>query len=108
MISLKSIDCNLFKSSISLMFDDLHTVNLASRHICLHRIMLNTKNGNRQCFEILYCVLFKFMRCFVCSCNDTLIGLITILGTPIPKGNKLCNMHDIKDGLLYSMIILDL
>jgi hypothetical protein len=46
-ISLKSIDCILFKNSLSFMFDDLDMVNLTLRHICLHCITLKTKNGNR-------------------------------------------------------------
>jgi hypothetical protein len=89
-------------SKVLFMFDNLHIVNLAPRHIYLCWIMLNTKNGNRWCFETLYCVLSKFMRCFVYSWN----GLFTISRTPIPKGNKLGNMHDIKDGFYYSLIIL--
>ncbi len=108
MISSKYVDCNLFKSFMSFMFDDLHVINLTPRHICLHWIMLNTKNGNRWCFENFYCVSSKFMRCFVCHCNDALIGLFTISRTPIPKGNKLGYMHYIKNGLLYSLIILNL
>jgi hypothetical protein len=37
----------LLKSFLSFMFDDFDTINLAPRHICLHYIMLNTKNGNK-------------------------------------------------------------
>ncbi len=91
---------------ISSKYVDLHTFNLVPKHICLHWIMKNTKNGNRWCFKILYCVPSKFMRCFVCSCNEILNDLFSILETPIPKGSKLGNMHDIKDGLLYTLTIL--
>jgi hypothetical protein len=43
MMSLKSILCILLRTSFSFMFDDLDTVNLTPRHICLCCIMLNTK-----------------------------------------------------------------
>jgi len=45
-MSSKSMVCNSFKKSYSFMFDDFDTVCFAPRHICLHCIMLNTKNGN--------------------------------------------------------------
>lgn len=32
---------------------------------------------------------------------DTLIGLLSILGTPILKGNEVGNMHAIRFGLLF-------
>ncbi len=106
-ISSKSVDCNLFIYLFSFMFDDLDMVNLALRHICLCCVILKPKNENKWCFEKLYCVSFKFMRCFVCICNDTLIGLFGMSRILIPKGNKLENIHDNKVGLLYSFIILD-
>ncbi len=39
-----------------------------------------------------------------CICNDIFIGLLFILGTSIPKGNKARNMHAIKFGLLYFIV----
>ncbi len=39
--------CISLKDSLSFMFDDFDTINLAPRQICLSCIMLNTKNGNK-------------------------------------------------------------
>jgi hypothetical protein len=50
-MSSKSTICTSLKSSLSFTFDDFDTINLAPKHICLHCIMLNTKNGNKRCFE---------------------------------------------------------
>ncbi len=49
-MSSKSMVCNLFKKSYS--FDDFDIVSFPPRHICLHCIMLNTKNGNIWFFEM--------------------------------------------------------
>jgi hypothetical protein len=43
----KSIVCISLRSYLSFMFDDFDIVNLVLRHIFLHYIMLNTKNGNK-------------------------------------------------------------
>ncbi len=89
------------------MFDDFDTISFAPRHICICCIMLNTKNGNRWCFENAYLVLSKFQRCLTCNCSDILTTLFAISGTPIPKGNSVGNIHEIKFKILYSLIILD-
>ncbi len=94
--------CNLF------MFNDFDFVSFAPRHICLRCTVLNKKNGNRWCFENAYLVLSKFKKCLTYNCSDILTTLFAILGTPIPKGNSVGNIHEIKFGLLYSLIILDL
>jgi hypothetical protein len=106
-ISLKSIDFILFKKNLSFMFDNLNIVNLTLRHICLHCITLKTKNGNKWCFENLYCVSSKFTRCLICMSVMIFIHLFVILEIPISKGNKLGNRHNNKIGLLCSLIILD-
>ncbi len=41
-----------------------------------------------------YIVCHLFMRCFICICNDTLIGLVGISRIMITKGNKLENIHE--------------
>jgi hypothetical protein len=46
-MSSKSLVSISLKSSLSFMFDDFDTINLIPRQICLHCIMLNTKNGNQ-------------------------------------------------------------
>jgi hypothetical protein len=46
-MSLKFVVCTSLRSYLSFMFDDFDTVNLVSRHVCLHYVMLNTKNGNK-------------------------------------------------------------
>ncbi len=106
-MSSKYVVCNLFKRFFSFMFDDFDIVSFAPRHICLHYIMLHTKNGNRWCFENAYLFLSIFKRCLTCICNDTLTTLFAILRTPIPKGDSVGNIHEIKFELLYSLIILD-
>jgi len=69
--------------------------------------MLNTKNGNRWCFENAYLLVFKFKRCLTCICSDILTTLFAILRTSIPKENSVGNIHEFKFKLLYSLIILD-
>ncbi len=59
-MSSKFMVCNLFKRSLSFMFDDFDIVSFSPRHICLRCIMLNTKNGNRWCFENAYLVFLNF------------------------------------------------
>ncbi len=46
-ISLKFEVYISLRSSLSFMFDDFDTINLAPKHICLCCIMLNTKNRNK-------------------------------------------------------------
>ncbi len=107
-LSSKSMVCNLFKKSLSFMFDDFDTVSFAARHIYLHCIMLNTKNGNKWCYENVYLVSFKFKRCLTCNYSDILTTLFAISGTHILKGNSVGNIHEIKFKLLYSLIISNL
>jgi hypothetical protein len=68
------------------MFDDFDNVSFGPRHICLHCIMLNTKNGNKWFFENTYLASSKFKRCLTYICIDTLTTLFAIWGTQIPKG----------------------
>ncbi len=105
-MSSKYMVCNLFKKIYS--FDGFDTVSFAPRHICLYCIMLNTKNGNKWFFENAYLASSKFKRGLTCIFSDTLTNLFAIWGTPIPKGNNVGNIHEIKFGLLYSLIILDI
>jgi len=107
-MSSKSMVCNLLKNIYSFMFDDFDTISFAPRHICLRCIMLNTKNGNIWFFENAYLASSKFKRCLTCICNDTLRTLFAIWGMPSPKGNSVGNIHEIKFGLLYSSIVLDI
>ncbi len=52
-MSLKFVVCISMKNSLSFMFDDFDIVNLVPRQICVQMcIMLNTKNRNKQSFEI--------------------------------------------------------
>jgi hypothetical protein len=44
-MSSKCVVCNLFKRSLSFMFDDFDIVSFAPKHICLHCIMLNIRMG---------------------------------------------------------------
>ncbi len=90
------------------MFDNFDTISFSLRHICLRCIMINTNNQNGWYFENAYLVSFKFERCLTCICSDTLITIFAISGTPISIGNNVRNIHEIKVGLLYSLIILDL
>ncbi len=46
-MSLEFVVCISLKDSLSFMFDDFDTINLAPRQIFLSRNMLNTKNGNK-------------------------------------------------------------
>ncbi len=94
-MSSKSVVCSLFKRSLSFMFDDFDIVSFAPKHICLHCIMLNTKNGNRWCFENVYLVLSKFKKRLTSSCNDTLMTLFSISRRPNPKGNDVGNIHEL-------------
>jgi hypothetical protein len=68
--------------------------------------MLDTKKRNKWCFEKTYFISSKFIKCLICSWNDTLTSMFVILVTPIPIGNKLGSMHDINLRFLYSLIIL--
>ncbi len=107
-MSSKCVVYSLFKRSLLFMYDDFDIVSFAPKHICLCCIMLNTKNGNRWCFENVYLVLSKFKNCLTCNCNDTLTTSFAISKGPNPKGNSVGNIHGIIFGLLYSLIILDL
>ncbi len=46
-MSSKYVVCISLRNSLSFMFDDFDTINLAPRHIYLRCIMLNIKNGNK-------------------------------------------------------------
>jgi hypothetical protein len=97
-MSSKSMVYNLFKRYFSFMFDDFDVLSFALKHICLHCIMLNTKIGNRWCFESAYLVWSKFKRCLTCICTNTLTILFAISWTPIPTGNSVGNIHELNLG----------